>query len=139
MLTCRRRCTSFLLSSSSAPSLGLRRSYSALTTSRSSAPPRDWRPKNRPLLDQIALSDPAKLAETVRRRLAQGDSEAAVNLARDGSRSMNSVVSWNHVMKHHMDQGAIKHALLTFNKVGNRFDTRFTSAFASAFIDIHIR
>lgn len=54
---------------------------------------------------------------------------------------MNSVVSWNHVMKHHMDQGSVKRALLMFNKVGNRFDTRFTpaSASASASIDIHIR
>lgn len=128
MLICRRRCISSLVSPPSPSPLALRHTHTAINTSRypswaaSAPPPREYKPKNRPLLDRIALTDPAKLAETVRRRLAQGNAEAAVDLARDGSRSMNSVVSWNHVIQHHIGQGEIKRALATYNQVGHRSD-----------------
>lgn len=126
---CWRRYISSLASIHLLPtSPAFRRSYAAAAVASASTsevppfkrpPPRGFKPRQRPLLDQIALSDPAKLADTVRRRLATGENDAALSLTRSGSRIMDSVVSWNHVIKHHMDKGQIKLAFKTYNEVGD--------------------
>ncbi|KAG0641136.1 hypothetical protein HOY80DRAFT_883686 [Tuber brumale] len=59
--------------------------------------------------------DPHKLADAVKKQLIQGDDNKALQLAREGSRKLNSVVSWNHIIGYNMERGRLKFAFKAYN------------------------
>ena len=61
--------------------------------------------------------DPHKLASAVKKQLIQGDDNKAIQLAREGGRRLNSVVSWNHIIGHNIERGRFKVAFKVFNDV----------------------
>lgn len=63
------------------------------------------------------LRDPLKLAERVRATLQKNDEEKALALVRAASKSMNCVVSWNHIIDHNMRQGKTRIGHKLYNEV----------------------
>ncbi|RPA98700.1 hypothetical protein L873DRAFT_1006290 [Choiromyces venosus 120613-1] len=59
--------------------------------------------------------DPHKLANAVKKQLMQGDDNKALQMAREGSRTLNSVVSWNHIIGHNIERGHLRVAFKAFN------------------------
>ena len=66
------------------------------------------------------LTDPAKLAAHIHYVLRRGEADKALELCRMASRSMACVVSWNHIVDHHMKQGHVNEALKVFNEMKKR-------------------
>ncbi|EKG20040.1 hypothetical protein MPH_02671 [Macrophomina phaseolina MS6] len=65
--------------------------------------------------------DPLQLAESVREKLAKGGDEAkTIDLVRFASKSMECVVSWNHLIDHYMAKGSVKQALKLYNEMKKR-------------------
>ncbi|CUS12325.1 unnamed protein product [Tuber aestivum] len=59
--------------------------------------------------------DPHKLADAVKKQLVRGDDNKALQLAREGSRTLNSVVSWNHIIGYNIERGCLRVAFKAFN------------------------
>lgn len=63
------------------------------------------------------LQDPLKLAERVRATLQRNDEDKALALVRAASKSMDCVVSWNHIIDHIMRQGKTRIGQKLYNEV----------------------
>lgn len=63
------------------------------------------------------MKDPLKVSDLVRRRLETKDENSAVSLAREASRTMNTVVSWNVIIQYYLRNGRIKRAFQAYNEV----------------------
>ncbi|KAL1635352.1 hypothetical protein SLS56_001775 [Neofusicoccum ribis] len=65
-------------------------------------------------------SDPLKLADTVKKRLSNGDDTKTLELVRFASKFMECVVSWNHLIDHYMALGRPSQALKLYNEMKKR-------------------
>jgi hypothetical protein len=63
------------------------------------------------------LKDPHKLSDAVKVELLKGQNNKALQLTREGSRNVNSVVSWNHIISHSLERGDIRSAFRAYNEV----------------------
>jgi pentatricopeptide repeat protein len=66
------------------------------------------------------LRDPLKLGEFVRETLRSGDYKTCLSVVRAGSKNMQCVVSWNHIIDHLLHQGRMNEAIRIYNEVGGR-------------------
>ncbi|WPH02797.1 Hypothetical protein R9X50_00566500 [Acrodontium crateriforme] len=66
------------------------------------------------------LGDPLKLADHVNYTLRCQKPEKALELCRLASRSMQCVVSWNHLINWHMQNGSVKDAMSFYNEMKKR-------------------
>ncbi|KAI5842654.1 hypothetical protein DFP73DRAFT_554295 [Morchella snyderi] len=76
--------------------------------------------KSRPTHQRINMKDPLKVSDLVRRRLETKDENSAVSLAREASRTMDTVVSWNVIIQYYLRNGRIKHAFQAYNEMKKR-------------------
>jgi hypothetical protein len=84
-----------------------RRSATKMSTS-------DW---DRRKAELRFLRDPLELAMFVKKELAKGKPAEMLQLVQMASHSMDCVVSWNHIINHHLDTGNITGALKVYNDV----------------------
>jgi len=66
------------------------------------------------------LKDPVDAAYHVRAVLKKGDFEHAAHLTRLATKTMNVVVSWNHLIEYQLGKDSIHHALKLYNEVSAR-------------------
>jgi hypothetical protein len=76
----------------------------------------DWNRRRRELQH---LADPLELANFVKQELRKGKETEMLQLVRIASRSMQCVVSWNHIIKYTLDKGRVAQALKFYNEVGD--------------------
>jgi hypothetical protein len=74
----------------------------------------DWNRRRRELQH---LRDPLELANFVKQELGKGKETEMLQLVRIASRSMECVVSWNHIIKDALEKGKVNHALKVYNEV----------------------
>lgn len=65
----------------------------------------------------LAYHDSHKLADAVKRHLSKGDALKALQLVHESSRRLDSVVGWNHIIRHYLDQGSVQKAFRIYNDV----------------------
>lgn len=63
------------------------------------------------------LQDPLKLAEYIRRTLRNDDFETAEKVVQYASKTLQCVVSWNHLVDWQLSKGRMNGAIKTFNEV----------------------
>lgn len=81
--------------------------------------------KRRPNLDTESamqkhfqyLQDPLKLSEYIRRTLRNDDFETAEKVVQYASKTLQCVVSWNHLVDWQLSKGRMNGAIKTFNEV----------------------
>ncbi|KAF1921168.1 pentatricopeptide repeat protein-like protein [Ampelomyces quisqualis] len=78
---------------------------------------RDWENRKRELRH---LQDPLELATFVKRELRKGRTMEMEQLVRMAGHSMNCVVSWNHIIDHHLAKERIGKAMKLYNDMKNR-------------------
>jgi hypothetical protein len=66
------------------------------------------------------LKDPVDVAYHVRAVLKKGEFEHAAHLTRLATKTMNVVVSWNHLIDYQLGKDSIHHALKLYNEVSAR-------------------
>jgi pentatricopeptide repeat protein len=74
----------------------------------------DWNRRKRELRH---LQDPLELAEFVKAELRKDKVEEMLQLVRMASHSMESVVSWNHIIDHYLAKERVNDALKVYNDV----------------------
>jgi hypothetical protein len=84
---------------------------------------RDWRRRRRELQ---YLADPLELANFVKQELTKDKEEEMLQLVRMASRSMQCVVSWNHIIGHSLRKGRVSHALKIYNEVLSSLRLHYT-------------
>jgi pentatricopeptide repeat protein len=77
----------------------------------------DWNNRKRELRH---LQDPLELATFVRQELQKGKAKEMLQLVRMASHSMQCVVSWNHIIDHHLAKERVNDALKVYNEVRDR-------------------
>lgn len=66
------------------------------------------------------LTDPVKLADFVLKKCGSPQEfENAAEVVRAASKYMDCVVSWNHMINYHMQQGKLNLAIKLYNEVGS--------------------
>ena len=63
------------------------------------------------------MDDPYQVAQHVRQILGKGSYDEALLLTQTASRSMNAVVSWNHLIDYNLENQQLKQAIKLFNDV----------------------
>lgn len=63
------------------------------------------------------LQDPIKLAQFVRERLRDNNLELVQTVVNKASARMSCVVSWNHIIEWHLENGKMNGALKMYNEV----------------------
>ncbi|KAH7077788.1 hypothetical protein BKA63DRAFT_467161 [Paraphoma chrysanthemicola] len=77
----------------------------------------DWNNRKRELRH---LQDPLELATFVRQELQKGKAKEMLQLVRMASHSMQCVVSWNHIIDHHLAKERVNDALKVYNEMKKR-------------------
>ncbi|ORY10406.1 hypothetical protein BCR34DRAFT_485685 [Clohesyomyces aquaticus] len=78
---------------------------------------KDWRSRQQELR---YLTDPLELAGFVRKELKKDKAEEMLQLVRMASASMQCIVSWNHIIDHHLAKGSIGQATKIYNEMKKR-------------------
>lgn len=81
------------------------------------SPPLSERDYNNRKRELQYLQDPLELADFVNKQLGRGKVTEMLQLVRMASRSMQCIVSWNHIIDHYLAKERISDALKVYNEV----------------------